>query len=63
MILPPHPIFVLGYATSLFTVVVLSLIPSPEIPGPEGSDKALHLIAYGTIAFCGGLGFPAWIPA
>ena len=57
MILPPHPIFVLGYATSLFAVVVLSLIPSPEIPGPEGSDKALHLIAYGTIAFCGGLGF------
>lgn len=57
MILPPHPLFVLGYVGCLAAVVVLSLIPSPNIPGPEGSDKALHLLAYGAIAFCGGLGF------
>jgi VanZ family protein len=56
----PHPVFALGYALALSAVVVLSLIPSPELPGPEGSDKAAHLIAYGAIALCGGLGFRDW---
>lgn len=60
MILPPHPLFAVGYIAAMFAVIVLSLVPSPQIPGPEGSDKAAHLIAYGAIAFCGGLGFRDW---
>jgi VanZ family protein len=56
----PHPLFVLGYGLAMLAVVVLSLMPSPDIPGPEGADKAAHLIAYGTITFLGGLGFRSW---
>ncbi|MBO6781816.1 MAG: VanZ family protein [Alphaproteobacteria bacterium] len=53
----PHPLFILAYAGALLAVVALSLIPPPEMSGPEGSDKVAHLIAYGVIAFCGGIGF------
>lgn len=60
MIRLPHPIFVLGYVVTLSAVVVLSLIPAPDLGAPKGSDKAAHLIAYGAIAFCAGLGFATW---
>ncbi|MBT5571224.1 MAG: hypothetical protein HOJ90_08410 [Alphaproteobacteria bacterium] len=60
MIRLPHPVFTFAYVAAMLVVIVLSLIPSPDIPGPEGSDKAAHLIAYGAIAFCGGLGFQTW---
>jgi len=56
----PHPIFVLGYVLAMSAVVALSLMPSPDLPGPEGADKAAHLIAYGAITLCGGLGFRSW---
>lgn len=62
MIRLPHPIFVLGYALTISAVSVLSLIPSPEVATPDGSDKAAHLIAYGAVAFCAGLGFKSWKP-
>ena len=60
MIRLPHPLFILAYLGALLVVIVLSLIPPPDISAPEGSDKAAHLIAYGVIAFCGGLGFRNW---
>lgn len=60
MIRLPHPLFILGYGLTLVIVIVLSLMPAPDLPGPEGSDKAAHLIAYGAIAVCGGLGFRNW---
>lgn len=60
MIRLPHPLFTLGYGLTMLVVIVLSLMPSPELPGPEGADKAAHLIAYGAIAVCGGLGFRNW---
>jgi VanZ family protein len=60
MIRLPHPFFALAYLGILLAVIELSLIPAPDIGGPEGSDKALHLIAYGVIACCGGLGFRSW---
>lgn len=56
----PHPLFALGYGLTMLAVVVLSVMPSPDIPGPEGSDKAAHLIAYATISFLAGLGFRSW---
>jgi len=55
-----QPVFALAYLACLMLVAVLSLIPQPEIDAPEGSDKALHLIAYGVIAACAGLGFTSW---
>lgn len=60
MIRLPHPIFVSAYLTALSAVVVLSLVPRPDLSAPEGADKALHLIAYAVIAGCGGLGFGDW---
>jgi VanZ family protein len=60
MIRVPHPLFILGYVLTMAIVIVLSLMPAPTLPGPEGSDKAAHLLAYGAIAFCGGLGFRSW---
>ena len=60
MIRLPHPFFALAYLGILLVVIELSLIPAPDIGAPEGSDKALHLIAYGVIACCGGLGFRSW---
>lgn len=60
MIRLPHPVFVLGYVLTLLAVIVLSVIPAPDVGAPEGSDKAVHLIAYGAIAFCAGLGFTTW---
>ena len=56
----PHRIFVLGYVGSILLVSVLSLIPQPQLDAPEGTDKALHLLAYAVIAGCGGLGFASW---
>ncbi len=55
-----HPLFVTAYGASLLAVVVLSLVPPPDIAGPDGSDKAAHLLAYGVIAFCAGMGFKTW---
>ncbi len=60
MIVRLQPVFALAYLSCLMLVAVLSLIPQPEIDAPEGSDKALHLIAYGVIAVCAGLGFTSW---
>lgn len=60
MIRLPHRVFVLGYLASILLVIVLSLIPQPQLDAPEGADKALHLLAYGVIAGCGGLGFASW---
>tara|TARA_A100001037_G_scaffold152713_1_gene137856 strand:+ start:1433 stop:1804 length:372 start_codon:yes stop_codon:yes gene_type:complete len=56
----PHRIFVVAYFAALFTVIILSLVPQPDLGAPEGTDKALHLIAYGLIAGCAGLGFANW---
>jgi VanZ family protein len=56
----PHRVFVLGYAAAILAVTVLSLIPQPQLDAPEGTDKALHFLAYGVIAGCGGLGFANW---
>lgn len=60
MIVRLQPVFALAYLACLILVAVLSLIPQPEIDAPEGSDKALHLIAYSVIAACAGLGFTSW---
>lgn len=60
MIRLPHRVFALAYLGSLAAVTVLSLIPQPQLDAPEGTDKALHLLAYGVIAGCGGLGFANW---
>jgi len=38
----------------------LSLIPQPKLKAPEGSVKTLHLLAYGAIATCAGLGLANW---
>jgi VanZ family protein len=56
----PHGVFVLGYFAAILLVIVLSLIPQPQMDAPEGTDKALHLLAYCVIAGCGGLGFASW---
>lgn len=56
----PHRVFILAYVAALLAVAVLSLIPQPQLDAPEGTDKALHLLAYGVIAGCGGLGFANW---
>lgn len=56
----PHRLFVLGYLAAMALVTVLSLIPQPQLDAPEGTDKALHLLAYSVIAGCGGLGFFNW---
>jgi len=56
----PHRVFVLAYFAAILVVSVLSLIPQPQLDAPEGTDKALHLLAYGVIAACGALGFPNW---
>lgn len=56
----PHRVFILGYVAAMLAVTVLSLIPQPQLDAPEGTDKALHLLAYGVIAGCGGLGFASW---
>lgn len=60
MIRLPHRAFILGYLAAILAVTVLSLIPQPQLDAPEGADKALHLLAYGVIAGCGGLGFASW---
>ncbi len=60
MIRLPHRVFILGYVTCIAVVTVLSLIPQPQLDAPEGTDKALHLLAYGVIAGCAGLGFTSW---
>ncbi|MBT5944793.1 MAG: VanZ family protein [Rhodospirillaceae bacterium] len=60
MIRLPHRVFVLAYIAAILAVTVLSLIPQPQLDAPEGTDKALHLLAYGVIAGCGGLGFATW---
>lgn len=60
MIHLPHRLFILAYLASMALVTVLSLIPQPQLDTPEGTDKALHLLAYGVIAGCGGLGFANW---
>lgn len=60
MIRLPHRVFVLAYIAFILLVAVLSLIPQPQLDAPEGSDKALHLLAYSVIAGCGGLGFASW---
>lgn len=57
MIRLPHPVFILAFVAAVMSVIALSLVHSPDIPGPDNSDKVAHLLAYGTIAFCGGLGF------
>ena len=60
MIRLPHGVFVLGYFASILLVVVLSLIPPPHLDAPEGTDQALHFLAYAVVAGCGGLGFASW---
>ena len=60
MIRLPHRLFILAYVAAILAVTVLSLIPQPQFDAPEGTDKALHLLAYGVIAGCGGLGFASW---
>lgn len=60
MIRLPHRLFILAYVAAILAVTVLSLIPQPQLDAPEGTDKALHLLAYGVIAGCGGLGFASW---
>ncbi len=60
MIRLPHRVFILAYLAAILAVTVLSLIPQPQLDAPEGTDKALHLLAYGVIAGCGGLGFTNW---
>ncbi len=60
MIRLPHRVFILGYLAFILLVIVLSLIPQPQMDTPEGTDKALHLLAYGVIAGCAGLGFASW---
>jgi len=56
----PHRLFILAYFAAILAVTVLSLIPQPQLDAPDGTDKALHLLAYGVIAGCGGLGFARW---
>ena len=60
MINLPHRLFILAYVAALLLVIVLSLIPQPQLDAPEGTDKALHLLAYAVIAGCAGLGFAGW---
>lgn len=60
MIRLPHRVFVTAYIAALLAVIILSLVPQPDLGVPEGTDKALHLIAYGVIAGCAGLGFGNW---
>lgn len=60
MINLPHRLFILAYLAAMLLVTVLSLIPQPQLDAPEGTDKALHLLAYGVIAGCAGLGFASW---
>jgi VanZ family protein len=60
MIRPPGPLYALGYLTGLVVVSILSLVPRVDVPGPEGSDKAAHLIAYGAIVLCGALAARNW---
>jgi VanZ family protein len=38
-------------ALLLAIITLLSLVPLPEFPGPKGSDKAHHLIAYVALSF------------
>ena len=56
----PNRIFVLAYFAALFSMIILSLVPQPNLRAPEGGDKALHLVTYGVIAGCAGLGFVSW---
>lgn len=60
MIRLPHRLFVVAYMAAMLLVSILSLIPQPQLEAPEGTDKALHLLAYGVIAGCAGLGFANW---
>jgi VanZ family protein len=60
MIRPPNRLYALAYLAGLVLVAILSLVPRVDVPGPEGSDKFAHLIAYGAIALAGGLGFRDW---
>lgn len=60
MIHLPHRLFVLAYLAAITLVIILSLIPQPQLDAPDGTDKALHLMAYGVIAGCAGLGFANW---
>lgn len=50
---------ILPFIVLLFTATWLSLTPAPfDAPGPDLSDKVLHFIAYGAIAFTGYVAFP-----
>lgn len=60
MIRPPHRMFGLAYGGGLALVAVLSLVPRVDVPGPEGSDKFAHLLAYGAISLCGALAARDW---
>ena len=60
MIHLPHRLFVLAYLAAMTLVTILSLIPQPQLDAPDGTDKALHLLAYGVIAGSAGLGFATW---
>ena len=49
----------LGFWACLAVVVVGSLLPGPQAPGPVMlSDKVIHLMGYGALALCAGLGWP-----
>lgn len=43
----------------IFAVTYLSVLPGPEVPGPQLSDKILHFIAYFGVAATAAFGFPA----
>lgn len=60
MIRLSHRVFILAYIAAILGVPVFSLTPQPQLDASEGTDKALHLLAYGVIAGCAGFGFATW---
>lgn len=47
-----------GFAISIFTIVVLSLLPGDDLPDIDLSDKIGHFLAYAEIVLIGLLGYP-----
>jgi VanZ family protein len=46
-----------AFAAGLVAVTVLVLLPQQELPAVAVHDKLSHLLAFGVLAFAGGLGF------
>lgn len=60
LLFPPAPLRIALFLLLTGAVFWLSLAPSSDLPGVEGSDKLHHALAYLALALAGAWTFPRW---